>query len=63
LWNEKIEIYREERDKEWELRRVEAEKQASIDEAVTAYKEQLLAEHAQLLNEFNPKAASQYNSS
>jgi len=26
LWNEKLEIYREERDKEWEVARVEAEK-------------------------------------
>jgi len=30
------------------------------DEAVAAYKEQLLQEHASLLAEFNPKAASQY---
>jgi len=58
LWVEKLEIYREERDKEWEERRLEAEKQASIDQAVAAYKEQLLAEHAGLLTEFNPKAAS-----
>jgi len=32
-------------------------------QAIEEYKAQLLAENAQLLSEFNPKAANQYNAS
>ena len=40
--------------------RKEQEEKTLYDEAVTEFKNQLLAEHAALLAEYNPKAASQY---
>jgi len=60
LWGDKLALYREQRDQEWQERQKAAEEQAVYDEAVAAYKEQLLQENAALLAEFNPKAASQY---
>lgn len=50
LWNEKITLYREQRDQEWEERRLQEEQADAFKEAVAAYKEQLLQEHAALLD-------------
>ena len=58
LWSDKLTLYREQREQEWQEKQKNAEDQAIYDAAVQAYKEQLLAENAVLLAEFNPKAAS-----
>jgi hypothetical protein len=63
LWSEKLTIYREQREEEIEQRRVAEEERTVYNQKVTEYKEQLLAEHAALLSEYNPKAASQYQGS
>ena len=60
LWSDKLTLYREQRDQEWLEKQKAADEQAVYDEAVAAYKEQLLQENAALLAEYNPKAASQY---
>jgi hypothetical protein len=58
LWEEKLTVYREQRDQEWEEIRVKQQEEEIKRQAIEAYKAQLLAENAQLLSEFNPKAAS-----
>merc|ERR1711959_228809 len=61
LWQEKLSVYRAQREQEWEERRQkEAEEQATRD-MVAAEKERLLKQHAEILTQFNPKAASTYN--
>lgn len=39
LWSEKLSVYREQREEEWEQRAKEAEERAIYDEAVAAYKQ------------------------
>lgn len=63
LWSDKLTAFREERDKEWEEKRRRAEEERIYQEAVTEYKKALLDQHAGLLSEYNPKAASQYAAS
>ena len=63
LWTEKLTLYQEQREQEWAERKLEREKEAAYQEAITEYKQMLLAEHAALLSEFNPKAASKYGAS
>ena len=58
LWQEKLAVYQAQREQEWEERR---QKQAEEDEqrqVIAAKKEELLKQHAHILNDFNPKAAS-----
>lgn len=57
IWSEKLTLYQEERDKEWEERLKAEEEEKAVQEAITAYKQKLLEENAALLSEFNPKAA------
>lgn len=60
LWQEKLAVYRVQREQEWEERRQkEAEEQYKKD-VIAAEKEKLLREHAEILTQFNPKAASSY---
>ena len=60
LWNEKLTAYKIEREREWEEKRKQDEQERIYQEAVAEYKRQMLEEHAALLTEYNPKAASQY---
>ena len=59
----KIGVYREQREQEWEEIRQKQMEEEIKRQAIEEYKAQLLAENAQLLSEFNPKAANQYNAS
>ena len=63
LWEEKLTVYREQREEEWEEIRQKQVEEEIKRQAIQEYKAQLLAENAQLLNQFNPKAANQYNAS
>mmetsp|Transcript_1256 Transcript_1256/g.2272 ORF Transcript_1256/g.2272 Transcript_1256/m.2272 type:complete len:100 (-) Transcript_1256:15-314(-) len=63
LWQEKLIIYREQRELELEELRKKEEEERIYQQAIEDYKQQLLAEHAALLTQFNPKAASQYGAS
>ena len=60
LWEEKLTVYREQREQEWEEIRQKQEQEALMRQVVEEYKQRLLQENANLLSEFNPKAASQY---
>lgn len=62
LWQEKLNVYRVQREQEWEERRLKEEGEVIQREVVEREKERLLAEHAGILNQFNPKAASMYGS-
>ena len=61
LWDEKLSMYRMQRDQEEEEIRRKAEEERIYNAAVEDYKRQLLEQNAMLLSEFNPKAASQYD--
>ena len=63
LWSDKITAYREQREQEWEQKRREQEQETAYQEAITEYKQKMLEEHYALLQNYNPKAASQYKSS
>ena len=60
LWQERLNVYRAQREQEWEERRLQQEQEEVQRQIVAKEKERLLAEHAEILNQFNPKAASQY---
>ena len=60
LWTERLNVYRAQREQEWEERRLLQEREVIQSTVVQVEKARLLAEHAQILNQFNPKAASQY---
>jgi len=63
LWQEKLAVYRVQREQEWEERRQKQVEETIQREIVAAQKEKLLREHAEILNQFNPKAASVYGTS
>ena len=63
LWQEKLEVYRQQREVEYEERRQAAELEAMKKAAIESEKEKLLREHADILTQFNPKAASNYGAS
>ena len=63
LWQEKLNVYRVQREQEWEERRLKEDQEAIQREIVQKEKERLLQEHAGILNQFNPKAASMYGAS
>jgi hypothetical protein len=63
LWQEKLNVYRAQREQEWEERRLKEEQELIQREIIEREKERLLAEHASILNQFNPKAASIYGTS
>ena len=60
LWQEKLNVYRAQREQEWEERRLKEEEEAIQREVIEMQKEKLLREHAGILEQFNPKAASSY---
>ena len=61
LWSDKITAYKEEREKEWITKEAERAQEAAYQEAITEYKQRLLEENAALLNQYNPKAMSEYS--
>lgn len=63
LWQEKLEVYRLQREAEYEDRRRAAEIDAFKKQAIEEEKQRLLREHADILTQFNPKAASNYGAS
>lgn len=60
LWQEKLAVYRVQREQEWEERRLKQDEEQYKKDVVAAEKERLLREHADILTQFNPKAASSY---
>ena len=60
LWQEKLTVYRAQREQEWEERRLVAEQEDIKRQIVAQEKERLLREHQNILHQFNPKAASSY---
>jgi hypothetical protein len=60
LWEQKLAIYREHRNRELEEITRKQEEDRIYKETVEEYKKQLVAEHASLLAQFNPKAAATY---
>ena len=60
LWQEKLEVYRVQREAEYEERRQADELEHFKKMAVEEEKQRLLKEHADILTQFNPKAASNY---
>ena len=60
LWEEKLIVYRAQREQEWEERRLQEMEEQDTRDVIARQKEALLAEHAAVLNQFNPKAASVY---
>ena len=62
LWQEKLAIYKVQRDMEWEEKRKQQEKEELERRFIEEEKEKLLREHAEILKSFNPKAAANYGS-
>ena len=60
LWQEKLAVYRAQREQEWEERRLVAEQEEIKRQIVAQEKERLLREHQNILHQFNPTAASSY---
>ena len=60
LWQEKLAVYRAQREQEWEERRLVAEQEEIKRQIVAQEKERLFREHQNILHQFNPKAASSY---
>ena len=56
-------MYRIQREQEWEERRQKDAEEAYKREVIAAEKERLIREHADILTNFNPKAASTYGAS
>ena len=56
-------MYRIQREEEYEVRRQAAELEAFKKQAIEEEKQRLLREHAEILTNFNPKAASNYGAS
>lgn len=63
LWQEKLAVYRVQREQEWEERRQKDSEEQAKRDIIAAEKERLLREHAEILTQFNPKAASNYGAS
>ena len=60
LWQEKLEVYRQQREQEYEEKRAAEEMEYLKKQAIEEEKQRLLREHADILTNFNPKAASNY---
>jgi len=58
LWQEKLAVYQAQREQEWEEKRVKDGEDDEQRQIVAAKKDELLKQHAHILNDFNPKAAS-----
>jgi len=63
LWQDKLEVYRAQREQEYEEKRQSEEQEYLKKQAIEAEKDRLLREHADILTQFNPKAASNYGAS
>ena len=51
-------VYQAQREQEWEEKRVKNAEEDEQRQIVAAKKEELLRQHAHILSDFNPKAAS-----
>lgn len=60
LWQEKLKAYRAQREQEQEEKRWQEEEERRKKMIVEMEKERLLKEHAQLLTQYHPKAATGY---
>ena len=60
LWQEKLAIYRAQRDMELEERRAKEEEERRKAVIVEMEKERLLREHGIILQQYHPKAATGY---
>jgi hypothetical protein len=60
LWQEKLAIYRAQRDLELEERRAKEEEDRRKAAIVELEKERLLREHGNILHQYHPKAATGY---
>ena len=60
LWQEKLAIYRAQREMELEEKRVKEEEERRKQMVVEMEKERLLREHGHVLNQYHPKAATNY---
>lgn len=60
LWQEKLAIYREQREMELEERRVKEDNERRMSAVVQLEKDRLIKEHGQILQQFHPKAATGY---
>ena len=60
LWQEKLAIYRAQRDIELEERRAKEEEDRRKAAIVELEKERLLREHGNILHQYHPKAATGY---
>ena len=60
LWQEKLSVYRAQREQEWEEKRIKEEQEDLQRRIIEDQKQRLLQEHADILTQFNPKAASSY---
>ena len=63
LWQDKLEVNRQQREAEFEEKRQADEMEVVKRAAIEAEKERLLRENAEILTQFNPKAASNYGAS
>lgn len=63
LWQEKLVVYKAQRDLEVEEKRVTVQVEQQKQDVVNVEKDRLLREHAAVLGQFNPKAATQYGAS
>ena len=63
LWQEKLNVYRVQREQEWEEKRLKEEQEIVEHEIIAREKARLLLQHSEILNQFNPKAASVYGTS
>lgn len=60
LWQEKLAIYRAQREMELEEKRIQEEEARRKQMVVEMEKERLLREHGMVLNQYHPKAATAY---
>lgn len=63
LWQEKLAVYRVQREQEFEERRLKSESDSMQRTVIQRQKEELIRQHAAILTDFNPKAASSYGAS
>jgi hypothetical protein len=60
LWQEKLEVYRAQREIELEEKRLKEEDERKKKLFIEMEKERLLREHGQVLSQYHPKAATAY---
>ena len=60
LWQEKLAIYRDQREIELEEKRIKEEDERRKLIVIEMEKERLLREHGMVLNQYHPKAATNY---